>query len=78
METNTAFTIGMIFGALAVGLITGIIVLIAGIRKDKIGLGIGGFFACLICGCLLGLILALPCCGIFIYLILKNDPEKPE
>ena len=72
---NIAFRIGAIFGALAVGLITGLIVLIAGIRKNKIGLGIGGFFACIVSGLVLGLILAIPCCLIFMYFILKNDTE---
>ncbi len=75
MDTNSAYLIGVIFGALCVGLITGGIVLAAGIVKNKIGLGIGGFFACLICGCMLGLILAIPCCVIFMYLILKKAPD---
>ncbi|MBR6401154.1 MAG: hypothetical protein IKS17_08055 [Firmicutes bacterium] len=76
---NTAFRIGMIVGAVCVGIITGLIPLIVGLRKDKTGLAIGGFFSCLVSGLLLGLILALPCCGVFTYLILKEKKEeKPD
>ena len=76
MDQNTAFQIGVWVGAFAVGALTGLAPLIAGIKKNKTGLAAGGFFACVICGLILGLILALPCCGVFMYLILKKDPEE--
>ena len=76
MDQNTAFQIGVWVGAFVVGALTGLAPLIAGIKKNKTGLAVGGFFACVICGLILGLILALPCCGVFMYLILKKDPEE--
>ena len=54
------------------GLLIGIVTAVCGGIKGKIGLGIGGFFACAASGALLGLILAVPCCAIFLFLIFKK------
>lgn len=66
---------GVWLGALFAGIITGAIPAILGAIKNKIGLAIGGFFACLVSAILLGLILAIPVCALFIWLILRN-PKK--
>lgn len=75
---SIAFKVGMVAGALFVGLLTGLVPLIVGLRKNKLGLAAGGFIACIVSGLLLGLILALPCCGIFTFLICRNKEEKPD
>ena len=70
-----AFAFGAIIGSLLVGGITGAVPAICGAVKGKIGLGIGGFFACLAAGLLLGLILAIPMCALFVFLIFKKDKK---
>ncbi len=62
----------VILGALIVGVVIGAIPAICGAIKQKVGLAIGGFFACLASGLLLGMILAIPMCTVFLYLIYKN------
>ena len=49
----------IIFGTLA-GILSGIIPLFVGVKKEKLGFGIGGFFASVLSGAILGLILAIP------------------
>ena len=67
-----AFTLGAIIGSIISGAIIGAIPAICGAIKHKIGLAIGGFFACLAASFLLGLILSVPVCAIFLYLIFKK------
>ena len=62
----------MILGALITGLVIGAIPAICGAIKQKIGLAVGGFFACLGAGLLLGALLAIPVCAVFLYLIFKK------
>ena len=62
-----------IFGLLA-GLAVGIIPVVLGATRDKLGLGIGGFFACALSGAALGLLLAVPVCGIFVWSIVRASP----
>ena len=54
--------IAALIGSLIVGGFLGLVPLICGLVKKRIGLAIGGFFACLGGGLLLGLILAVPMC----------------
>lgn len=68
----------MILGAVVVGIITGLIPCITGFKKGKIGLAIGGFFACVVGGLILGLILAIPLCVLFMYLIQKSPKEQKD
>lgn len=70
------YYIGVLIGVILVGGITGAVPAICGAIKGKIKLGIGGFFACLISAWLLGLLLAVPVCAIFVYLIFKKDKKK--
>ncbi len=55
------------FGAIPWGCIT----LICGIIKQKIKLGLGGFFACMALG-----FLALPVCAVFVALIFKKSQPQ--
>ena len=68
-----AFTFGAIIGSILVGGVTGAVPAICGAIKGKIKLAIGGFFACLAGGLLLGLILSVPLCALFLFLIFKKD-----
>ena len=76
MDYTTAFNIGRIVGALVMGVALGLVPLITGLKKDKKGLAIGGFFACLVGTFILGLILGAPVCAVFTYLINKKSKEE--
>ena len=65
----------VLFGALIGGVIVGLIPAVCGAVKGKIGLAIGGFFACVVASFILGMILSLPVCAIFLFLILKKPPN---
>jgi len=58
---------------LLVGIAVGMIPAISGAVKGKIGLAIGGFFACAVSGVIFGLLLAVPVCAVFMFLIFKNS-----
>jgi len=62
----------MMIGALG-GMAVGMIPAISGAVKGKIGLAVGGFFACVVSGAILGLLLAVPVCAVFMFLIFKNS-----
>jgi hypothetical protein len=71
-----------VLGAAILGFVTGLVlgtgVAIYGATKQKLGLGIWGFFACGLSGALLGLLAAGPVCAIFVYLIGKEKvPVEP-
>lgn len=72
------FMIGAIIGSLISGAVVGAIPAICGAVKHKIGLAIGGFFACVVASFLLGLILAIPVCGLFLFLIFKKNKKNNE
>ena len=67
-----AFTFGVIIGSILSGAVVGAVPAICGAIKHKIGLAIGGFFACLVASLLLGLILSVPTCAVFLFLIFKK------
>ncbi len=71
-----AYSAGILFGSIIMGLITGAVPGICGIVKKKIPLAIGGFFACFIGHFVLGLILSIPLCIIFTVLIFVLKPKK--
>lgn len=61
-----------IIGSIIAGVIVGAIPAVCGAIKGKIGLAIGGFFACLVSAFLLGLLLAIPVCAVFLFLIFRK------
>ena len=71
-----AFTFGAIIGSLITGAIIGAIPAICGAIKGKIQLAIIGFFACLVSSFILGMILALPVCAVFLWLIFKKENSQ--
>ena len=58
------------------GILVGIIPVVIGAIKQRLGLGIGGFFACAISGLILGLLLAVPVCGFFVWKIVNGASEQ--
>ena len=72
------YFLGVIIGSLISGAIVGAIPAIAGSVKGKIGLALGGFFACLVSSVILGLILSVPVCAVFMYFIFKNNKNVSE
>ena len=70
------YFIGVIIGAIITGAIIGAIPAICGAIKQKMGLAIGGFFACLVSSLILGMILAIPVCAVFLFLIFKKDKSN--
>ena len=71
-----AFAMGAILGSLITGAVVGAIPAICGGIKGKIGLAVGGFFACLAASFLLGLILSVPVCALFLFLIFKKGKQE--
>ena len=61
-----------IIGSLLAGLIVGAIPAICGAIRGRIGLAIVGFVACVVSAFLLGLLLAIPVCAIFLFLIFRK------
>ncbi len=68
----------VIIGALITGAIIGAIPALCGAIKGKISLAVIGFFSCLISALILGMILAIPVCAVFIFLIFKKDKNGNE
>ncbi|MBQ5782670.1 MAG: hypothetical protein IIV99_04705 [Oscillospiraceae bacterium] len=73
-----AYVISAIFGSLIAGAIVGAVPAVCGAIKQKLGLAIGGFFACLIANFILGLILSLPVCAVFLFFIFKKPKNNPQ
>ena len=72
-----AYTFGVIIGSILSGAVVGAIPAICGAIKHKIGLAIAGFFTCLVASLLLGLILSVPACAVFLFLIFRK-PKASE
>lgn len=73
---DAAYVWGVIIGCCLTGGILGAIPAICGAVKGKIKLGLFGFFSCLFAAFLLGLLLTVPVCAIFVYFICKKDKPK--
>ena len=74
MNGNVLF--GFICGIVE-GLLLGLIPLVSGMKKNQVGLAIGGFFSCIVAGAILGLILGIPMAAIF-WWIIKNSENKSK
>lgn len=66
----------VITGALLVGLITGAVPAICGAVKGNMNLGMIGFVCCLVSGLVLGLLLAIPICAVFVYKIFNGQSNR--
>ena len=77
---DIAYLIGVIIGAVVVGGLVGAVPLICGLIKKRTGLAIGGMAACLIGHFILGLIISVPLCILFVLLIFltKKKDNTPE
>ena len=79
-DLGEAIGFGILVGSLA-GALCGLVPLILGITRSQRGLAIGGFGACVLCGAILGLVLAVPIAGLFTYLIVRasraRTPQAP-
>jgi hypothetical protein len=62
----------------ALGLAVGLVPLILGFVKKNTKLGVFGFLGSIIGGSILGLLLAIPVAGIFVWLILRGRKELAE
>ena len=75
MDTNSAaFRMGALFGAVFVGILCGLIPLFLGGKRERPGIGWTGFVLCVVSGCLLGLIGALPMAGLMSLVIVAAGP----
>ena len=63
----------VIFGALLIGIFSGCVPLIYGLNKNQLALALGGFFACIVSGFVLGALLAFPMAGLFFFFIRNNS-----
>ncbi|MCA1031200.1 hypothetical protein LCL95_09210 [Bacillus timonensis] len=68
----------LIIIGLIVGILCGIVPAVVGAVKQRIGLAIGGFFACAVSGVILGLLLAVPVMALFLYFIMKGSKKDGE
>lgn len=60
-----------------IGLICGVIPLFFSTGKDRLKLGFGGLIACIVSGLLLGLALAIPVSGFFLWQIFRRPQPVP-
>jgi len=74
---DMAELIGLIVGALVSGALVGAIPLILGLRRERKNLAIMGFISCIVGSLILGLLLSVPLCIIFVLLILFTKGNKP-
>lgn len=72
----SAYAIGAVVGAIVVGVCLGLVPLILGLKRQKKGLAIGGFFACLVGAFIAGILLGAPLCGLFTFLICKKPKDS--
>lgn len=65
------FSIAAIIGSLISGALIGAVPAVCGLIRQRFGLAVLGFVSCVIASFLLGLILALPVCALFLFLIFR-------
>ena len=70
------FMFGAIIGSIISGALIGAIPAICGAVKHKIGLAVAGFFSCLVASFILGMILAVPTCAVFMFFIFKKEKSS--
>ena len=73
-----SFLVGLIIGALLMGTLLGLLPLILGIKRGKVGLGVAGIIACIVGHFIWGLFVSIPVSIIFAIVILILSRKKPE
>ena len=63
----------VLLGAIIGGALVGAVPAICGAIKGKLGLAIVGFLTCMLASLILGMILSIPACAVFLYLIFKKN-----
>ena len=63
----------VLVGALIMGIIVGLIPFFLGRKKNNEGIGTAGLIACVVCNIALWLLLSIPCCIIFVIIILVKS-----
>jgi hypothetical protein len=75
--SDSSFFMGVLFGALLMGVGMGLFPLVIGLIFKRTSLAIGGFVACVIAGFVLGIIAALPTAlGFTAYIAVKARDER--
>lgn len=74
---RVGFAIGTLVGGAFVGILCGLVPLIAGFTKGQPRLGWIGFASCVVAGLLLGLLVAAPVALVFTIVILLKKPAVP-
>ena len=67
----------VLFGA-GVGLVIGLVPLVAGFLKGKLKIGLIGFVASIVGGSIFALLLAVPISAVFTWLILRKPKTKTD
>jgi len=67
----------LVFGLIA-GLVSGAVPMFIGMSKDQMKLGFTALIVSAISGIILGLLLALPVSGFFVWLIIKKDKKSQK
>lgn len=68
---------GIVLGGV-IGLLLGVIPIIAGVKRNQPALGFSGFFAAIVCGAMHGIFLAIPSAVIFYWLIRWAQKKKKQ
>ena len=66
---SSSYMIGVIFGALMVGGLCGLLPFFVGLNRNNMVLGSAGLISCIVGGLILGMILAVPLAVIFTIII---------
>ena len=72
---DSAYMLSVVIGSILMGAVIGAVPAISGAVKGWLGLGLGGFAACIICNFILGLILSIPACAVFMFFIFRKPKE---
>ena len=68
-----AYNIGVLLGSILFGSLIGAVPAICGAIKQKVGLAVGGFLACLAAHFILGMLLSIPVAAVFLFFIFKKS-----
>ena len=76
---DAGYWIGVLFGALLVGGLCGLLPFFVGMNRNKVALGIAGLVSCSVGGLILGILLAAPIALIFtVIIVATKGPSAPR